>query len=371
MSATASYFKLGLFVIIGTLLIVAAVVVLGAGAFLKEYNYFETYIDNSAQGLSVGSPCKYRGVQIGSVDRIGFCSRVYAKPDEGFESEYSRYVYIRVAVEQNPEDKRKPEQIKNDLAKWISQGMRLRLASEGITGLAYLEADFLDPEQFPPLKFDWTPKDLYIPSAPSTMAQVSESLVSTLRSIQGVDFAQLGTNVNELVVTVDRAVKDLKVGAVTEDVQAVLVEARSALRRVNEIIDQPEMDTVGKDMGAAITDIRKAAHDLEPAIQNISAKFGTMADSIAELTKNADDILTGEDVQKTLDELPALVTQLRGTVQRVNQIVASEQQNVHSIVENLGIVMSNLESFTADAKQYPSRVLFGEPPRPAALKAED
>ena len=37
----------------------------------------------------------------------------------------------------------------------LDRGFRVRLASQGLTGVAYLEADYLDPERNPPLEIDW------------------------------------------------------------------------------------------------------------------------------------------------------------------------------------------------------------------------
>ena len=67
-----SYFRFGLFVILGLLLIVTAVIVFGAGKFLKKKIIIESYFDQSVQGLEVGAPLKFQGVQIGNVREIGF-----------------------------------------------------------------------------------------------------------------------------------------------------------------------------------------------------------------------------------------------------------------------------------------------------------
>jgi len=67
---TSRYFKLGLFILIGAGLIGAAVIVLGAGRLLEKQIAVETLFDESVDGLEVGSPVKYRGVQIGRVTSL-------------------------------------------------------------------------------------------------------------------------------------------------------------------------------------------------------------------------------------------------------------------------------------------------------------
>ena len=53
----------------------------------------------------------------------------------------------------------------------VEKGLRVRLAPQGITGTSYLEIDYVDPAQ-PLLPIDWTPDNVYIPSAPSTVTAV-------------------------------------------------------------------------------------------------------------------------------------------------------------------------------------------------------
>ena len=72
MGTKPNYFKIGIFVIVAVILILAAVAIWGSGLFAEEKVYFETYFDESISGLSVGAPVEIRGVQIGRVERITF-----------------------------------------------------------------------------------------------------------------------------------------------------------------------------------------------------------------------------------------------------------------------------------------------------------
>src|SRR5689334_24962763 len=85
-----SYFKIGIFVISAVILGVLGVVVLGAGAIFQKKNIAETYIDESVQGLDVGSPVKFRGVPVGRVEDISLTSAAYRTRLE--------YVLVRMSV---------------------------------------------------------------------------------------------------------------------------------------------------------------------------------------------------------------------------------------------------------------------------------
>ena len=78
----ANYFKVGIFLVLATALLVVAVVILGAGTFAPKGEYFETYFDRSVSGLSKGAPVALQGVQVGKVESIGFASEVYEIPPD-------------------------------------------------------------------------------------------------------------------------------------------------------------------------------------------------------------------------------------------------------------------------------------------------
>ena len=72
-----NYFKIGLFVLAAVVLLVILLIALGAGNFGSKKIYFETYFDESVQGLSSGSTVHFRGFPIGKVERISFLWQEY------------------------------------------------------------------------------------------------------------------------------------------------------------------------------------------------------------------------------------------------------------------------------------------------------
>ena len=48
--------------------------------------------------------------------------------------------------------------------------------------------------------------------------------------------------------------------------------------------------------------------------------------------------------------------------------VAGQQGNIEAILDNVRRLMENLRELSNEARQYPSGVLFGDPPKKAPLK---
>jgi hypothetical protein len=111
------YFKLGLFVTLGICLAVAAVIVLGAGTLLREEILVESYFEESVQGLNVGSPVKFRGVQIGNVEEITFAGKEYVSQRE--------YVLVRCAVFPDAFQRKGDRLV---LEEEVDKGLRVRLS---------------------------------------------------------------------------------------------------------------------------------------------------------------------------------------------------------------------------------------------------
>lgn len=71
MSHQASPTVIGGFVLGALVLVVAAIIIFGSGALLKERVAMVTYFPGSVQGLSVGAQVQFQGVQVGQVTAIG------------------------------------------------------------------------------------------------------------------------------------------------------------------------------------------------------------------------------------------------------------------------------------------------------------
>src|ERR1044071_857110 len=129
----ANYFKIGLFTIAALIICLIGVVVLGGGAFLKKKNIIETYIDESVQGLDVGSPVKFRGVPVGRVEEITLTSVEYRTR--------LQYVLVRISISSNMFQFPVNDPSSAALQRELDRGFRIRMAAQGLTGVAYLEAD--------------------------------------------------------------------------------------------------------------------------------------------------------------------------------------------------------------------------------------
>ena len=77
MSSKPHYFAIGVFVLTATILGLIGIVLVSQDAMRSPKYFLETYVDESVQGIDVGTPFKFRGVKAGNVSEIALVSSVY------------------------------------------------------------------------------------------------------------------------------------------------------------------------------------------------------------------------------------------------------------------------------------------------------
>ena len=345
-----SYFKIGLFTISAVVLGVIGIVVLGVGSVFQRAALVETYIEESVQGLDIGSPMKFRGVLVGKVEEITLTSAVY--------NTRRRYVLVRVGITSNlfefPLAEPTDPAFKNEL----ERGFRVRLAAQGLTGVAYLEADYLDPERNPPLEIDWEPRYPYIPSARSRIVQLSDSLESILQNFEQLDIPRLMTSVDRSLAAITRTAEGANVEKVGEQAYALLKEVRETNRQLKDLVASPELKSAVADAAAATAGARQIIERAEKPLNQMLADLPRAAESLERLAKRLDSVSA---------DLPDTSGQLRQTLRRLNYLISSRQQDIEKTVDNLRSMSENLKELTDEARKYPAQVFFGVPPPPSKV----
>ena len=306
MSQKPNFFKIGLFVILGTLVLAIGIIVFGAGKFFEKKYVVETYFDQSVQGLEVGAALKFQGVQVGNISEIGFVFQDY-------DTDY-QYVLVRAQVYPNKSSSGEKRKLFIDdddrelgLDKMIEKGLRLQLASQGITGIAFLNAVYLDPELYPPLNIDWKPRHPYIPSAPGTIEQITQTIQKLTKTIESIDFKEISDDVEQLVVTLNMAVEQADIPQLSKDLQGLIKSLDNAVA-------------------------------------------------------NTDKIIKSKELKQTLANISQTTEELKITLRRTDRLLQNREHNIETILQNAERISEDLREFMVTVKRYPSWVLFGEPP---------
>ena len=359
MASKANYFKIGLFVIGTVTIIVAFTIALGLGSWGKKQIRFETYIDESVQGLNIGSPVKNRGVQIGSVEDITFVTSEYDL-DQQFLN-YSRYVMVVIAVDSEKFVSNGYDKNNDMLDQLIQKGLRVRLTTQALTGISYLEVDYFAPNEYPPLEFPWDPKYKYLPSAQSVFNTFTQSIDQTLKKLENIDLEKISENFNSLIVTADKTLKDLNAGNLSTNLLLLIEELRDTNTDLKDVIYK--------------TDSALSNFDIEL----LSQKIGNLLDNVDSTTTNANSMIsdikdTNQLVQEILKPasedqttIPELTKSVNQLINDIDNMIQGNQSNIEDIIRKLDDISSNLMIFSQDIKNDPGILLFTERPEPSEV----
>jgi paraquat-inducible protein B len=248
MSKHASPTVIGAFVVTAFALVVAAVLVLGGSKFFRTTEHVIVYFDGSVGGLKIGSPVKFRGIEIGSVAdvRINMTGAV---------SDPQRIrIPVLLAID---EDRLAAHGVKGtDLAnrkeveRLVSLGLRARLATESVvTGARYVA---LDIKPGTPIVLANDPKYPEIPSVRGAREELPDKANQVLTNLADVDFAKLVDSVQSTVDHADQLVTSPHL-------------ARAIAR----------LDDVTKSMDVTLKDISQTLRDLRPAIGELRITAGS------------------------------------------------------------------------------------------------
>lgn len=329
----STFLRVGLLLVGGTVATIALVFFLNKDQ-VRDGLQFETYFRESVQGLDVGGQVKFRGVTLGQVTGIGLVSAMYPEAISS-ESSLNQRSYQLVVVRFTVDPKKIGPSRDPRLA--AEQGLRARLASQGLTGLAYIELDFVDPTKFPVETVPWTPRQDVIPSMPSTIAQVQDAAQLLMGRLQNVDVEKLTTGVQ---LVLDDLHRQLTGG----DTHATLVEAQSLLRVLRVSVEQANLPALAADLRASSTAVRNLVDGKQTREMIGSAT------------------LAADRMAAAANRLPALIQGLEAAVRRADDGVGDLRQDLAPLLRDARATAANLRETSEQLRRNPSGVLLGAPP---------
>jgi phospholipid/cholesterol/gamma-HCH transport system substrate-binding protein/paraquat-inducible protein B len=334
MTQKPNFFKLGIFIIAAVILIVAGIILFGSGVFAKDKSYFETYFTDSVQGLSKGSSVQISGVEIGTVEEISFVTKTYHLPlDENQVSEYDKYV--RVVCSSIEEDLPRAGSEKESHKRWVAnvkRGIRLRLASNIITGQAYLQATLLDPNRFPAPEIPWEPQYFYIPSAPSSFTTIKDSVDEIIQELKKVRVKEITDNLNTLIENLNKTVTNADIKGVSRKIQKLITTGEHAINDAN-------LAALSDNFNTFIEELKQSNQGLKELLANPESENG-----------------------KTFDNIPALLEKMGQTLTRFDQMIMRQTPEAQEIMENIRHLSENINYLTERLKDNPSNLIFSSPP---------
>jgi phospholipid/cholesterol/gamma-HCH transport system substrate-binding protein len=326
MARKTSKFMIGLFVTIGALIGLIAVIWLGASKYFEKGATYVTFFNESVQGLQVDSTVKYRGVEVGRVEKIRVA------PDSKL---------IEVVMKIN---------LRADLVReYVAQ-----LKAAGITGIVFVELNYKEPGE-PDLspKLTFASEYPIVASKPSDIAQIVSSVQVVLEDIKKIDTAGISNQIKSTLTVAQATIEDLS--RVVGGVEKAMAKGR-------------------------LEDILTEANNTLTKIQNLASTADRQlkALNLAETGAHLEATTARIEKMVTSGEIEKILTEAHGTVAKLNQVIEGLDRSIEGLdrrsvavmkdirvtSENLKSASESLEMLVERVYATPSDLLFGQPPPP-------
>ena len=321
---------IGAFVLGAVALIVIAILVFGSGRLFRQTREFVLYFDNSVNGLRVGAPVKFKGVEIGSVKDIRLQLEKGAEVNKipviieiDLEKMTSRGARDVVAVDR--------EALRKEI---VDRGLRGQLELESlVTGLLFVALDFFPGTPINLVqRTDGDYKYPEVPTLPTTLEQAKGAVDRILNKLDEIDFKELGANL------------------------------QATLKGVNRTVNSPEIESV-------LRSLARVMPKVDEAVVNIRNLAGTTEDKVKIL---ADDLQhTSADARLALKQAGDALKQTQETMKRAEAAVANIETLTdldspvnYELVKGLRDVSTaarSLRSLTDYLERNPRAPIFGKP----------
>jgi paraquat-inducible protein B len=236
-------------------------VLLGAASLKKDSVSYETYFDESVQGLDVGSPVKFRGVPIGNVSAIDIApDRRHVQVTSAIT--VSELVSLKL-VDTSKKARLLPFNLHRPVTLAVPSDLRMQLESAGITGVKFISIDFFDVKDNPPPDLPFPVQPNYIPAAASTMKNLEDAVVKAVNRFPEIadQLVLVTTRVNHVLASIDD--------------EKIPQEASTTLRRASDLIATLQSAAKQADVGALSADTRRALAGMNGAIAHLDALLTT------------------------------------------------------------------------------------------------
>ena len=289
---------IGLFVILGVLMGVVAIIWVGATSYFQKGTTYISYFDESVQGLQLNSAVKFRGVDVGLVEGIRVA------PDNR---------NIGVVMKINRRD---------DLQKNVVA----QLKSQGITGIMFVELDLLKPDE-PNLspKIDFPSEYPIIGSRPSEMQRlvaganeiverfnkidakgISDQLIATTKAMEELI---KGKQVTSILARVDAAAGNLDRLTARADkilgeagLDKTMAEAREAIKGAQAMLATINDQILAMKLPATLGEAREIGRELQATSQNLRQSSETLEMLLQRIYDRPSDLLFGKPPKKRWNE---------------------------------------------------------------------
>jgi paraquat-inducible protein B len=278
MSKRASPTLIGGFVVVAVVLGVVAVGVFGSGRFFRKVYPYVLYFTGDVNGLKVGAPVKFKGIEVGSVKNIML--NISGLAPAGGAEDFRIPVIIELDAKNIAEKGARVRPDPETIERLIDLGMRAQLRMESfVTGILYVDLGMY-PNSPIHLVEDTTVEHTEIPTLPTALEEAQMKAATFLAKLDELDVEGLVNSLNNTVQGLDELVNSASLRktldslpATVEKIDTTVVQLRETLASVHGLSDdfKGQIRPLAKDLSTTATSADEALQAARRTFSSVGA----------------------------------------------------------------------------------------------------
>ena len=338
MSKEVNKVAIGGFVIGGVGLAILAILGFGSGKVFPKKRMHVLFFEGSVKGLNVGSPVKFRGVDIGLVKNI----QLSINPDD---LEFFVPVYVEIfentisILGGEGMGEFDDDEVVDTLVS--EMGLRAQLQMQSLlTGQLFINYDFY-PDT-PIRKVGLEEKIYEIPTIPTTLQILTETVEEIIDDLRKINFEDLVNNVSQ------------------------------AAEGINDLVSSSAMKESVERFNSIIKDLQELINKTDKLAGNFNAKIDTMANSIestmgdtSKLLKNIDRRIDplASGVEKTLATVTLSFTEAEALLVEAQKLISENsrlRREITVTLESISDASRSVEELSNYLQRHPESLIRGK-----------
>jgi paraquat-inducible protein B len=327
MSQKANPTLIGTFVFGAIVIGIGAVIFFGSANLFAKKQLYETYFNQSVNGLAIGSNVKYKGVTVGKVTKVQLKFQGQGEPP-----------IVRVLYEINTDNLLNKFGLSISLSDYklheraVANGFRAKMDFESlISGQLYIALDFYKDASPPNLHQETDPSIFEIPPQPSDIEAILANLTKAIGNIGNVDFGSLANQLQAVLKSADAAIEALHL-----DRLGVSLD-----KAANSISDLANGDQVK----GALTSVRQSFEQLTVTLKSLNPAVS--------------------DLKPTIDQAKVALTNLQKSTAELDQLLKSDSSfryQLDSSLSEISAAAAAIQQLADFLQRHPNSLLFGRKP---------
>lgn len=323
---------IGAFVTAALLLMIGIVMFLGTSSLLTQSTRFILFFDQSVNGLNVGSTVKFRGVPVGSVERI----MIRAQGQDQASTAIPVIIKIdrtRLANDLGVINEAfDPSFIKDS----IDRGLVAELSLESfITGQLFVELSFSRDHSFVPETHLVEESEMMeLPTLSSTLDEITDDAAEIIARLSAMDLERLVENVNQVLENT----AEVLAGIDSKEISRSIVGAADS---VSTFVESGELNRT-------LESVQTTLNVISETTRSFNLERGPLAGKLETWTAS---------LTATMEELQELTS----TTSKLMAPEGSLRYELENMLRELGRASRSIRILADFLEENPNSILTGRP----------